>query len=113
MKISALVPTLALAMGLAVSAPAYAQDMLGEPEFVIDGTPIPQEDLEEFRQKCRLLHIAQMESLTTSSDVGDDDDDLITGSVGTTTNPDPASQDNRLELLASISVQDCREAGLL
>jgi hypothetical protein len=113
MKISALVPAIALAMGLAVAGPATAQDIIGgEPDFMIDGTPIPQEDVETFRQKCHLLYLAQMESLTSSSDVADDQDPLVTGSIGAT-NPDPASKANQLELLASISVRDCRAAGLL
>lgn len=111
MKFLALVPTIALAVGLSVSAPVLAQEMIEvEPDFMVRGVPIAPENVPDFQQKCHLLYLAQMESLASSTD--EPEDPLVTGSIGSD-NPDPASKDNQLELLASVNAQDCREAGLL
>lgn len=112
MKFLKLVPTIALAAGLSVSAPVLAQEMIDvEPDFMVRGVQIAPEDVPDFQQKCHLLYLAQMESLASSAD-DEPEDPLVTGSIGSD-NPDPASKDNRLELLASVNAQDCREAGLL
>lgn len=109
MRISAFVPALALAASVALSGPAFAQEQPNSaPDFTVRGTTIPGENAPDFRQKCHLLYIAQLESLTNDVSAGED----VTGSVPTS-NADPASQKHQLELLASISVQECREAGLL
>lgn len=110
MKFPALAPALALAASVALSGPAFAQAMSGEePGVTIRGVPVPGENVPDFQQKCHLLYLAQMDSLAGSSE---ESDPTMTGSIGSD-NPDPASKDKQLELLASINVQDCRAAGLL
>lgn len=112
MKFLTLVSTIALAAGLSMSAPVLAQEIMGgEPEFSVRGVPIAPENVPDFQQKCHLLYLAQMQSLATTTE-DQDEDPLVTGSIGSD-NPDPASRDHQLELLASVNAQDCREAGLL
>lgn len=105
MSIRTLISPLAVAAIISFSSGAMAQAMIGEFE-------IPDASMPSFEQKCQALLAAANRSLTTDEMT----DDITTGAVeqgGQTSSPDPAAQENELELLASLTVDQCREAGLL
>jgi hypothetical protein len=104
MSIRDLISPLAVAAILTFSGGAMAQVM-------IDDFPVPEDQLGAFAQKCQALEAAMNRSLTEGDD-DDDTDDTTTGSIGSA-DPDPAASENQLSVLASMTVDDCRAAGLL
>ncbi len=107
MKIRTLVSSLALVSALAISGPSVAQSMVGD-------VAIPGERIEDFQEKCRAIASAQNESL--SAPVNDEVDEDETGSVdqpADTDSPDYANDDNIDQLLASMTPEQCQEAGLV
>jgi hypothetical protein len=103
MSIRDLISPLAVAAMLTFSGGAMAQVM-------IDDFPVPADELGAFAQKCQALEAAMNRSLTEGDD--DDSDDTTTGSIGAA-DPDPAAAGNELSVLANLSVDQCRDAGLL
>lgn len=106
MKIRTLVSSLALVSALALSGPSVAQSMIGE-------FAIPGERMEDFQEKCRAIASVQTESLAGS--VSNESDEDETGSVTDpgTDSPDYANEDNIDQLLASMTPEQCVEAGLV
>lgn len=104
MHIRTLISPLAVAAVLAFSSGASAQ-------LMINGYQVPQESLSAFAQKCQALMVAQNRSLTT--DVTQNEDPLATGSIPGQASPDPAAQENELQVLANLTIDQCREAGFL
>jgi hypothetical protein len=101
MSIRTLLSPLAVAAILAFSGGAMGQVMINDFE-------IPEEDIGTFTQKCQALQAAMNQSLSEPENL----DETVTGSIGAD-DPDPAATSNQLELLASITVDDCKAAGLL
>lgn len=104
MKIRTLVSSLALVSALALSGPSVAQSMVGD-------VAIPGERIADFQEKCRAIASVQNESLT--SPVNDEGAEEETGSVSDTDSPDYANEDNIDMLLASMTPEQCVEAGLV
>jgi hypothetical protein len=105
MSIRTWISPLVIAAALTFSNGASAQ-------AVIDGFTIPEESMVEFQQKCQALVAAQNRSLTTDTEV----DETETGSIEDSpqaTDSDPAAVENELELLASLTPEQCEAAGLL
>lgn len=103
MTIRDLISPLAVAAILTFSGGAMAQVM-------IDDFPVPEDDVAAYAQKCQALQASINRSLTESDD--DNVDDTTTGSIGAA-DPDPAAQENEPGILASLTVEQCQEAGLL
>lgn len=100
MRIRNLISPLAVAAVLAFSGGAVAQNVIGD--FVI-----PEEDIGMFTRQCQALQAAMNQSLAEPNV-----DETVTGSIEPE-EPDPAAKDNRLQILASLTVEDCKAAGLL
>lgn len=100
------ISSLALATALTFSGGAFAQSMIGD-------VTIPQENLADFTAKCAAIASASTESLASPVN----EDETATGSVTdpamATTDADPANKDNLDQLLASMTPDQCKEAGLL
>ena len=113
MKLQAIISSAALAAALTLSGGAFAQNT----QFMIDDVVIPDENLADFQEKCRALLAAANQSLT-ADDEDTPVDPTTTGAIAESeTTPqesaDPAAQDNIDELLASLTPEKCKEAGLL
>lgn len=109
----AIVSAAALAAALTFSGSAFAQNMIG-------GQAIPGDRLTDFAQACQALQAASNASIvtgdtdSTTDPVEDDVDETETGSVASEprdTESDPAAQDNWDQVLATLSADDCAEAG--
>jgi len=110
MKLHTVVSTLAVVAAMTFSGSALAQSAV----VMVDGLEIPSERMADFESKCAAIASAQTESL--SSPVEDETADATeTGSTASpdTDDPDPANEDNLDALLASITVDQCKEAGLV
>ena len=111
MKLHTVVSTLAVVAAMTLSGSALAQSAV----VMVDGLEIPSERMADFEAKCAAIASAQTESL--SSPVEDEQADATaTGSTETpdaTNSPDPANEDNLDALLASITPDQCKEAGLV
>jgi hypothetical protein len=109
MKIQAIVSSVALAAALTFSGAAVAQNMM-------NGMEIPAEQIPAFQEKCDALRAAGTASLTTSDDQSDTTDATATGTVATDSTAtdetsDPAAQDNWELAMASLTIEQCDEAG--
>jgi len=133
MKISTALSSIALVAAMTLSGAAFAQTMIGD-------VTIPEGNLASFQEKCAAINSAATESLSEKADAGNDssnDDTTATASTtasggaatpaagadaNTTTTAaagsqdnddgDLASEDNLDELLASMTPEQCKEAGL-
>lgn len=108
MKIRTLVSSLALVSALALSGPSVAQSMVGD-------VAIPGERIADFQEKCRAIASVQNESLTSpvNDDSAEDETGSVTDSATDTDSPDYANEDNIDMLLASMTPEQCVEAGLV
>jgi hypothetical protein len=106
MSIRTWISPLAIAAALTFSSGAMAQVMIG-------GSEIPAEDMFTFQEKCDALLAAKNQSLTVDEELAEDE--IVTGSVEEQAqdSPDPAADEHRLALLASLTVEECQAAGLL
>lgn len=106
MKIRSIISSLALVSALAISGGASAQSMIGD-------VAIPQERMADFQEKCRAIASVQNESLAGAVNQ-DQTDSTNTGSVTSNTDsPDYANDDNIDGLLASMTPEQCKDAGLV
>jgi hypothetical protein len=107
MKLHTVISSLAL-----VSAMAFSGSALAQAAVVIDNVTIPEESMADFQAKCAAIASAQTESLAAPAE-----DETATGSVedspDATDSPDPANEDNLDALLASLTPEQCKDAGLL
>lgn len=108
MSIRTLISPLAVAAVLTFSSGALGQAMIGEFE-------IPAEDMFTFQEKCDALLAAKNQSLTVDENQVDEEETASVGTdnQGTQDSPDPAAIENQLEILASLTLEQCQEAGLL
>jgi hypothetical protein len=109
MKLQAIVSSIALAAALTFSGAAVAQNML-------NGQEIPAEQIQQFQDRCEALRAESTASLTTDSNANVDA--TTTASVETKdsstsadSSSDPAAQDNWEAALASLTIEQCDEAG--
>lgn len=109
MKLHAIISSVALAAALTFSGSAVAQN-------VFNGVEIPADQIQAFAGKCEALRAAGNASLTTDENANIDA--TTTGSTAShdpvtssSTDPDPAAQDNWDEALASLTVEECDAAG--
>ncbi|HEY0920320.1 hypothetical protein [Devosia sp.] len=102
MHVRNLIFPLAAAAFLSVSGAATAQ-------AVINNYRVPEESMTTFAQKCQALQVAQNRSLS------EDADQTVTGSIDEPgeSSGDFAAREHELEILASLTVEQCREAGFL
>jgi hypothetical protein len=109
MKLQAIVSSVALAAALTFSGAAVAQNML-------NGMEIPADQIQTFQDRCEALRAESTASLTTDSNANIDQtttssvdsEDPVTSS---STDADPAAQDNWDTALASLTLEQCDEAG--
>jgi len=111
MKFRTVISSLALVSAMTFSGAAMAQAMIGT-------TAIPEANMADFQAKCAAIASAQTESLSTPvEDESAEADATATGSVATgnadNDDGDLASEDNLDELLASLTPEQCQEAGLV
>lgn len=105
MKLRSVISSLALVSAMTFSGSALAQAMIGEVQ-------IPEANMADFQAKCAAIASAQTESLASPVET----DDTATGSTedpNATDSSDPANEDNLDALLASLTPEQCKEAGLL
>jgi hypothetical protein len=105
MKIRTVISSFALVSAMALSGGAAAQSMVGD-------MAIPEERIVDFQEKCRAIASVQNESLAGGQNL-DQTDDIATGAVSSSDSPDYANEDNIDGLLASMTPDQCRDAGLL
>ena len=108
MKIRTVISSFALVSAMALSGGAAAQSMLGD-------VAIPEERMADFQEKCAASASVQTESLASGQGL-DQTDDTDTGTVAganSSDSPDLANSDNIDGLLASMTPDQCRDAGLL
>lgn len=121
MKISRTLSSIALVAAMTFTGSAFAQTMIGD-------VTIPDENLASFQEKCAAINSAATESLSEKADAGNDSSNDNTATASTTTpavgatttvdngsksdDGDLASEDNLDELLASMTPEQCKEAGL-
>lgn len=105
MKIRTVISSFALVSAMALSGGAAAQSMLGD-------VAIPEERIADFQEKCRAIASVQNESLAGGQNL-DQTDDTTTGGVASTDSPDYANDDNIDGLLASMTPELCKDAGLV
>lgn len=113
MKLRAVISSLALASAMTLSGGAFAQSA-----NTIGGMEIPAEQWTSFQEKCAAINSAATETLATPTD--ESDDATETGSVVTngeddplaSSGSDPAASDEVTKLLASLTPEQCKEAGL-
>ena len=111
MTFRAVISSLALVSAMTLSSGAFAQAMVGEME-------IPADQMAAFQEKCSAINAAATETLAAPNDESDnaavegtavangEDDPQGSG------NSDPASAENMEALLASMTPEQCVEAGL-
>jgi hypothetical protein len=107
MKLQAIVSSVALAAALTFSGAAVAQ------QYMIT-VPVPEAQVQNFKDACAALQAKTNTSLTTDEDQGNVDE-TTTGSTGKDTqqsdSPDPAAQDNWDELIAGLTLEQCETGG--
>ena len=110
MKFRTVISSLALVSAMTFSGAVMAQSMIG-------GVAIPEANMADFQAKCAAIASAKTESLSTPvEDEAAAADATATGSVAATPESDDgdlASEDNLDQLLASLTPEQCKEAGLL
>ena len=110
MKFRTVISSLALVSAMTFSGAVMAQSMIG-------GVTIPEANMADFQAKCAAIASAKTESLSTPvEDEAAAADATATGSVAATPDSDDgdlASEDNLDQLLASLTPEQCKEAGLL
>jgi hypothetical protein len=113
MKITSALSSIALVVALTFSGSVLAQSKIGD-------VTIPDENLASFQEKCAAINSASTESLAEKADAGNDqtNDATATGSTAAANasasdDGDLASEDNLDELLASLTPEQCKEAGLI
>ena len=108
MTFRTVISSIALVSAMTLSGGAFAQAMIGD-------VTIPEANMSAFQEKCAAIASAQTESLSTP--VEDATDDTATGTVAADAtgndDGDPASEDNLDALLASLTPDQCKEAGLV
>ena len=109
MKLHTVVSTLAVVAAMTLSGSALAQSAV----VMVDGLEIPSERMADFEAKCAAIASAQTESL--AAPVENEADATETGSTTApdSNDPDPANEDNLDALLASITPDQCQDAGLV
>lgn len=106
MKLKAIVSSVALACALSFPGAAVAQDV-----FMLNDEPIPEDMINSFRGRCQALVAESNASLAEPTNI----DETVTGSIGDDENhadSDPAARDNWQTALASVTIEECRAAGL-
>ena len=110
MKFRTVISSLALVSAMTFSGAVMAQSMIGD-------VTIPEANMADFQAKCAAIASAKTESLSTPvEDEAAAADATATGSVAATPESDDgdlASEDNLDQLLASLTPEQCKEAGLL
>lgn len=104
MKLRTMLSSLALVSAMTLSGGAFAQAMLGDME-------IPADNLGLFQEKCAAIASAANQSL--AEPVEDETATGSTTSADASDSSDLASDDNIEQLLASMTPEQCEEAGLL
>lgn len=105
MKIRAVLSSIALASALTLSGGAFAQAANS-----IGGVDIPADQWGSFQEKCAAINAAANQTLATPNE---ESDAVATGSVTQdSSDADPASTDSVAQLLASLTPEQCKEAGL-
>lgn len=105
MKLHTVISSIALVSAMTFSGSVFAQAMIGEVQ-------IPEAKMADFQAKCAAIASAQTESLASPVET----DDTATGSTDAATandTSDPANKDNLDALLASLTPEQCVEAGLV
>ena len=112
MTFRTVISSLALVSAMTFSGAVMAQSMIGD-------VAIPEANMADFQAKCAAINSAKTESLSTPvEDEAAKADATATGSVaasGTAADSDDgdlASEDNLDALLASLTPEQCVEAGL-
>ena len=111
MKFRTVISSLALVSAMTFPGAVMAQSMIGD-------VVIPEANMADFQAKCAAIASAKTESLSTPvQDEAAQADATATGSVAAGTpdsdDGDLASEDNLDRLLASLTPEQCKEAGLL
>ena len=109
MKFRTVISSLALVSAMTFSGAVMAQAMIG-------GVAIPEANMAAFQEKCAAIASAQTESLSTPvEDEAATADATATGSTTAdkTDSADQANEDNLDALLASLTPEQCQEAGLV
>ena len=110
MTFRTVISSLALVSAMTFSGAVMAQAMIG-------GVAIPEANMPSFEEKCAAIASAQTESLSTPvENEAAAADATATGSVATEDKSDDgdlASEDNLDQLLASLTPEQCQEAGLI
>ena len=108
MKLRMMISSLALVSAISLSGGAFAQ--------MIGGVQVPADQMGNLQEKCAALNAAANASLAEPLD--ESDDATVTGSVVANGdedpeggNSDPASSKNFTALMASLSIEQCKEAG--
>jgi hypothetical protein len=108
MKLQAIVSSIALAAALTFSGAAVAQNMLND-------TAIPADQIDSFKGKCEALRAEANASGTSgganTEPVVDPTTTASTGGGQPIENSDPAARDNWAAALASLTIEQCDEAG--
>lgn len=114
MKLQTVISAIALVSAMTLSGGAFAQ---AATEMKIGDMVIPEANIAELTEKCAALNVAATQSLATPNDESDDatatgtvvangEDDPLGGSS------DPASDEAITLLMSSLTVEQCKEAGL-
>jgi len=106
MTLRTVISSLALVSAMTLSGSAFAQAMIGD-------VTIPEANMASFQEKCAAIASAQTESLAAPVE---NEDETATGSTETaqpTDDPDLAGEDQLDALLASLTPEQCKEAGLV
>jgi len=114
MKLRAVISSVALVSAMAISGGAFAQSASNS----IGGMEIPAEQWTSFQEKCAAINSAATQTLAQPND--ESDDATQTGSVVANGEDDPnassgsdlAASDEVTKLLASLTPEQCKEAGL-
>jgi hypothetical protein len=107
MKLQTVISSVALVAAMTFSGGVFAQSMIG-------GVAIPEENLADFNAKCAAIASAATESLASSEDDLTETGSVVSGEGNQfVTDPDLANKDNLDQLLASLTPEQCKEAGLL
>lgn len=105
MKLQAIISSVALAAALTFSGAASAQNML-------NGVEMPADQIPMFQEKCEALRAESTASLTSDEEnKADPTTTASTEPANDSDNPDAAAQENWDEALASLTIEQCDEAG--
>jgi cytoskeletal protein RodZ len=114
MKLRAIISSVALVTALSISGAAYAQNMF-------NGSAIPDDQVQKFKDACAGLQAKDNASLTTDNNSSatstESTDATTTGSVATQAgepsqgNSDPAAEQNWDTIIAGLTKDDCAAAG--